>query len=86
MTAAAPIIIQIAIVRILRLASRHRLCSRRSGYSDLPWDPLPLATATRTKNRKLIEALQNLVISAPGERRVRGLLRSFQRFRFMQGI
>lgn len=86
MTTAAPIIIQIAIVRILRLALRHRLCSRRSSYSDLPWASPPLATAMERKNRKLIEALQNLVIWAPSRGMGWGGFRSFPSLRFMQGI
>lgn len=81
-TTSAPIIIQIAIIRILRLALRHRLCSRRSSYSDLPWASPPLATATGRKDRKLIEALQKLVISAAS----RGIGWGCFRFRFTQAI
>lgn len=81
-TTSAPIIIQIAIIRILRLALRHRLCSRRSSYSDLPWASPPLATATGRKNRKLIEALQKLVISAASRGIGWGCFRSDSRRQF----
>lgn len=87
MTTAAPVIIQTAIVRILRLAPRHRLCSRRSSYSDLLWASPPLATATERKNRKLIERCRIWLFGPPREGWVGGgVFRSFPSLRFMQGI
>lgn len=67
-TTAAPVIIQIAIARILRLALRHCLCSRRSSYSDLPWAAPPLATATGREKQELDRGVAEFGYFSPLER------------------